>query len=141
MTERKQTGAKTGRAAGEGTPKPASRRSRRETTAASRAAAGKPPTKATGTPRKTPEQRKLKSDVRFRDADFVTEAGESRKNFSTKISPALIAKVNGIVLMSKMRGVPRGADSVVAVVQEALARYVEEIEKGDQLEIPIPYGS
>lgn len=104
--------------------------------------------KASGKPKSTPEQKKLKSDFRFDDDSKPTfhdgepfTDGEPRKNFSTKIYPALQNKVEGIVLLSKTTGMPRGAKTVVGVIQEALARYIETIEKEDDLKIPRPYGT
>lgn len=93
---------------------------------------------ATGRALPTPKPKALKSDARFLGEDAFEDT--QRKNFSTKIYPELEAKIQGIVTLAKMSGQPRGMTSVVAVIQEAVSRYVETIEKEDGLSIPKMHG-
>ncbi|GLY54831.1 hypothetical protein [Lentzea sp. NBRC 102530] len=107
-------------------------------------------TKSQESTKKTPEPKKsgsagrggakkklLESDARFLDDERY--AG-NRKNFSTKLSPELEAKLQGIATLSKMTGQPAGLNSVVAVVHEAVARFVETVEYQDKLQIPKMHG-
>jgi hypothetical protein len=83
------------------------------------------------------KKRVLESDARFLDDERY--AG-NRKNFSTKLSPELEAKIQGIATLAKMTGQPGGLNSVVNVVHEALARFVETVEYQDKLQIPKMHG-
>ncbi len=94
-------------------------------------------TRATGKPKTGPQQKVLASDRKIMD-DPYTDGGP-RRNFSTKLFPELADKIKGVVYMSKMTGAPRGFDTEVKVIQEALGRFFATIEEEDGLEIPMPY--
>jgi hypothetical protein len=86
----------------------------------------------------TKKTEKLASDGRYLDPELFDDT--TRKNFSTKIYPELEAKIQGIVTLSKMTGQPAGMTSVVAVIQEAVSRYVATVEEQDKLQIPKMHG-
>ena len=108
-----------------------------ETTSQESAQTPPAPKKTASAGRGGAKKKLLDSDARFLDDERY--AG-NRKNFSTKLSPELEAKIQGIATLAKMTGQPAGLNSVVAVVHEALARFVETVEYQDKLTIPKMHG-
>jgi hypothetical protein len=102
----------------------------------------KPETTEQGTGDQEATTKRTTSKARGRSSTKKTELFDdtTRKNFSTKIYPELEAKIQGIVTLSKMTGQPAGMTSVVAVIQEAVSRYVATVEEQDKLQIPKMHG-